>query len=139
MLAAKSTSTVVQKERVTHEAQCHCGGVKFTVKMDDPFPTQTVNKCNCTICTQNGYVFVYPPRRDIHFTRGFESLGEDKFNTKLKTHKFCKTCGTSILIDFNGTVPAKRDTDHDILAINVRTFTDILWTASCILPSMGGS
>ncbi|KAL2072501.1 hypothetical protein VTL71DRAFT_11844 [Oculimacula yallundae] len=125
MSETNPTTSAVQKERITHEASCHCGNVKFTVTMDDPFPTQTVNKCNCTICTQNGYVFVYPPRHDIHFTKGFETLGEYKFNTKLKTHKFCKNCGTSILIDFNRTHPGGPEPENDILAINVRNFTDI--------------
>lgn len=45
---------------------------------------------------------------------GFETLGEYRFNTKLKIHKFCKNCGTSILIDFNG-----MDPDGDTLAVNV--------------------
>ncbi|KAK0119066.1 hypothetical protein ONS95_007929 [Cadophora gregata] len=119
------TSGEGQKPRNTHNAACHCGNVKFTVTLDKPFPLQKVNKCNCTICTQKGYVFVYPPRRDIKFTQGYETMGAYKFNTKLKTHKFCTNCGTSILIDFHGTSPAKPDPDNDILAINVRNFTDI--------------
>ncbi|KAL5320906.1 hypothetical protein ACEPPN_011716 [Leptodophora sp. 'Broadleaf-Isolate-01'] len=127
MSDAKPTSTAGegQKARITHEASCHCGEVKFTVTLDEPFPQQKVNKCNCTICTQKGYVLVYPPRRDVTFTQGYENLGAYKFNTKLKTHKFCKNCGTSILIDFNGTPPGGPEPDNDLLAINVRNFTDI--------------
>ncbi len=58
------------ESRTTHEASCHCGNVKFTVTLKEPFPKYPVNQCNCTICTQNGYLFVYPPRRDVVFTEG---------------------------------------------------------------------
>lgn len=31
---------------------------------------------------------------------GYESIGWIVFNTKTKPHKFCETCGSSILADF---------------------------------------
>ncbi|KAG4425862.1 hypothetical protein IFR04_001069 [Cadophora malorum] len=125
MSSTNPTSVEGQKARITYDAACHCGNVKFTVTLDKPFPEQKVNKCNCTICTQKGYVFVYPPRRDINFTQGYETMGAYKFNTKQKTHKFCTNCGTSLLIDFHGTPPGGPEPDKDTLAINVRNFTDI--------------
>lgn len=66
--------TVVEEtpeaERTTHAAQCHCGAVKFNVTLKWPFPKYPVNKCTCTICTHNGYLLVYPARRDVDFIEG---------------------------------------------------------------------
>ena len=43
---------------------------RFTVTLKHPFPKYPVNKCSCSICFQNGYLFVYPVRRDVTFTSG---------------------------------------------------------------------
>jgi hypothetical protein len=51
---------------------------------------------------------------------GYENLGSYQFNTKTKSHKFCKSCGSSILIDFRRTEQGEPDPAKDILAVNVR-------------------
>ncbi|KAE9381601.1 hypothetical protein N431DRAFT_458175 [Stipitochalara longipes BDJ] len=115
-----------EAERTTHQAACHCGAVQFSVTLKWPFPKYPVNKCSCTICTQHGYLFVYPCRRDITFTKGYDNLGSHVFNTKTKPHKFCKTCGSSILADFERIKQGETDDPAgDILAVNVRTFKDV--------------
>jgi hypothetical protein len=69
---------------------------------------------------------VYPCRRDIVFTKGYDNLGSHFFNTKTKAHKFCKTCGSSILADFDRINQGQTDDPaRDILAVNVRNFKDI--------------
>lgn len=47
-------------------------------------------------------------------------MGAYKFGDKKKDHKFCKDCGSSIMIDFNRPT-ATGETDHrkDMVAINV--------------------
>ncbi len=45
---------------------------------------------------------------------GYDTLGEYSFGKKLCTHKFCKTCGSSILIDFNGAFAGGKDAGTDI-------------------------
>lgn len=45
---------------------------------------------------------------------GYDTLGEYSFGKKLCTHKFCKTCGSSILIDFNGAFAGGKDAGKDI-------------------------
>lgn len=58
------------KERTTHEASCHCGAVQFEVTLKYVFPKYPINRCTCSICVKNGYMLVYPCRRDVVFTRG---------------------------------------------------------------------
>jgi hypothetical protein len=57
----------------THKANCHCGAVRFTVTLKYPFPEYKINKCNCSICTKNGYLLVYPPRKDLVWEQGMAS------------------------------------------------------------------
>lgn len=57
-------------ERTTHKASCHCGAIQYEVTLNYPFPKYPVHKCTCTICTHNGYLFVYPLRQDVIFTKG---------------------------------------------------------------------
>jgi hypothetical protein len=64
-------------ERTTHSAQCHCGAVKYDVTLKHPFPKYPVNRCNCTICTQLGYLLVYPCRQDVVFTQGTFEFREE--------------------------------------------------------------
>lgn len=47
-------------------------------------------------------------------------MGTYKFNTKTKAHKFCKTCGTSIGIDFLRAEQGEKDPSKDTFGINVR-------------------
>jgi hypothetical protein len=58
------------EERTTHAASCHCGAVQYDVTLKYPFPKYPVNKCTCSICFNNGYLLVYPCRRDVVFTKG---------------------------------------------------------------------
>ena len=135
LLVVEPTS---EAERTTHQAACHCGAVQFAVTLKWPFPKYPVNTCSCSICTQNGYLFVYPCRRDVVFTKGellptihtltsclhvsigYDNLGSHSFNSMKTLHKFCKTCGGSLLADFDRI--SQGDTDdpaRDMIAVNV--------------------
>jgi len=103
-------------EKKVYKAQCHCARTKFTVALPPLETGQTkANKCNCSICTKNGYVLVYPLRTDVEFLAGEEELSAYVFGKKGKPHRFCAGCGTSILIDF-GRVEGE---DRKHLAVNV--------------------
>lgn len=113
------------EERTTHEAQCHCGAIAYSVTLKWPFPKNPINNCNCSICQHNGYLLVYPTRKDVVFHTGFEDLASYEFHTKKKSHKFCKNCGSSLYIDFQRPQQGVTDPDKDLLAVNVRHFKDV--------------
>lgn len=110
----ESSPSPTDPDLLPYPANCHCGAVAYTVQLPS-LETYEVNKCNCSICTKNGYLLVYPSRTSVVFHRGFDHLRSYFFGKKQKPHKFCPTCGSSILIDFNGTHKSR-----DVLAMNVR-------------------
>jgi hypothetical protein len=90
------------EEKKTYAGRCHCGEIKFTVSIP-PLETgaTSVMQCNCSICTKKGYLLVYPPAHDVTFQTGEDKLGLYTFGRKIRPHKFCPTCGTSIMIDLS--------------------------------------
>lgn len=58
------------QDHTTHYASCHCGAVVYNVTLKHLFPKYTVLTCNCSICEKNGYLLVYPARRDVVFEKG---------------------------------------------------------------------
>ncbi|KAB2575863.1 Glutathione-dependent formaldehyde-activating [Lasiodiplodia theobromae] len=105
----------------TYAANCHCGRVQFTATLPD-ITTNAVVRCNCSICSKNGYLLVYPKAKDVKFTAGEGRLGEYRFGNKKKPHKFCMLCGTSILIDFSS---SDFEAEKEYTAVNIRTFQGI--------------
>ena len=99
-----------------YPANCHCGAVRYNVRIPS-LTDHTVNKCNCSICTRNGYLLVYPEQKMVIFHTGYDHLHSYTFGAKRRTHKFCPTCGSSVLIDFNGIYEGK-----DTLGINVSIY-----------------
>ncbi|XDG01458.1 hypothetical protein ABKA04_001073 [Annulohypoxylon sp. FPYF3050] len=106
---------------VTYKANCHCGQTRFTVELPD-IRSSKVNRCNCSICTRNGYLLVYPKRDDVKFQSGWDELSSYRFGNSLKSHRFCPKCGTSVLIDFS---ESDRAIEREVVAINIRTFQGI--------------
>lgn len=106
-----------------YNGSCHCGNIKYTVALDEALAPEgkgTINRCNCSICTKNGellvillststqftyliagYFLVYPRREDVVFQDGCDTRMKSYFfGKKLKPHRFCPECSSSILIDF---------------------------------------
>ncbi|ESZ98907.1 hypothetical protein SBOR_0765 [Sclerotinia borealis F-4128] len=115
------------EERTTHEGSCHCGVITFTVTLKWPFPKYTVNQCTCSVCTQHGYLLVYPMRTDIKFLDDSDlKMGTYKFGHGIADHRFCTHCGSSIMVDLRRPeVFGESDPRKDIVAINIRTFKNI--------------
>lgn len=90
------------EEKKTYVGRCHCGAVKFTVAIP-PLETgaTSVMQCNCSICTKNGYLLVYPLVSDVTFQSGEDKLVLYTFGSKTRPHKFCPICGISIMIDIS--------------------------------------
>ena len=106
----QETRAEEKEESQTYPANCHCGQVTYSVTLSPPLSPgagQTVGheviNCNCSICTRNGYLLVYPLRSAVVFHNdSWSKVARYQFNTKTRDHVFCPRCGTSILIDFWG-------------------------------------
>jgi hypothetical protein len=106
------------KVRTTYEASCHCGLVRYGVSLPEPLEDILVMQDNCSICTHNGYLMVFSKQDEIVFHTGYDKLANYQFGNKLRTHFFCPTCGSSLMVDLGET---RRSADlKPLWAINVR-------------------
>lgn len=89
----------------TYTGGCHCGLVSYTVKLSPPIipaanDTTTkpmpVTQCNCSICTINGHLMVYPLESQITWHSGRDEMTSYNFGPARITHHFCPRCGTSV-------------------------------------------
>ncbi len=78
-------------ERRRYDAACHCGAVRFRVRLADEF--NTIRRCNCSYCRMRGAIAVSAQGADIEFVEGQENLTLYQFNTGTAKHYFCRTCG----------------------------------------------
>jgi hypothetical protein len=94
---SSTTSTAMGSELTSYPGNCHCGAVRYTVRIPSLLADHKVTSCNCSICVRNGYLFVYPEREHLTFHAGYDHLHSYRFGAKKKPHKFCPTCGSSVL------------------------------------------
>lgn len=78
-------------ERIEMEGACHCGKVRFKVKLTDGL--KTARRCNCSYCRMRGAVAVSAELGDISFEAGEDALTRYQFNTRVAEHYFCSNCG----------------------------------------------
>jgi len=117
-----------------HQANCHCGAVQYSVSnypLDSP--EAMVRTCNCSICSKNGYIMIYPDRADVTFTQGKEVVREYRFGRERLPHYFCPTCGSSLYIDISKVYPGK-----EALAVNMRMFTEFDEKTAHPIPDNNG-
>jgi len=74
-----------------HTGQCHCGSVKFTVRLENGL--LDVRRCNCSMCRRRGAVVASVELKDLTIDEGEEVLSLYQFNTKTARHYFCSRCG----------------------------------------------
>jgi hypothetical protein len=79
------------KESVEMNGACHCGTVRFRVKLTDGF--NNVRRCTCSYCRMRGAVAVSANVGDLMFEAGEQALTLYQFNTRKAQHYFCSTCG----------------------------------------------
>lgn len=79
------------KEFGEMEGACHCGTVRFRVKLTDGF--NTVRRCNCSYCRMRGAVAVSANAGNISIYAGKDALTLYQFNTRTAEHYFCSKCG----------------------------------------------
>ena len=89
------------QELVSYRASCHCGAVAFTIRTPSLSDYQ-VDRCDCSICSRNGYLLIHLKRADVDFHTDLNNMAAYSFGDKGGAHKFCPRCGSSAMIEFNG-------------------------------------
>ena len=77
-------------ETTTYSGACHCGKVKFEVKMAPP---EKAYACNCSICSRGGWLLAFVPDDAFRLVSGADELTDYQFGKKNLHHEFCRTCG----------------------------------------------
>ena len=74
----------------TYQGSCHCGAVKFQVRMARP---EKAYACNCSICARAGWLLAFVEGDAFKLMDGAASLTDYQFGKKHLHHTFCKVCG----------------------------------------------
>jgi hypothetical protein len=74
----------------TYTGGCHCGAVRYEVKMDLSGP---VIACNCSMCGRTGTLLGFVSVSQFTLHKGEQNLTDYTFNKNVIHHLFCKTCG----------------------------------------------
>ncbi|CAG8959554.1 hypothetical protein HYFRA_00001455 [Hymenoscyphus fraxineus] len=117
-MASETSSHVL----TTYNGSCHCGAVTYTVVLPQPIEHIKVMNCNCKLCTKNGYLNVYPKRKDVKI-EGKENLTSYVFSKTSCAHLFCKTCGSSLMASPRASDEGGEEPED--IAVNVRGFDGI--------------
>ncbi len=100
----------------TYSGGCHCGKVRYEVKLDLSQPAIT---CNCSICSKTGTMLQFIPVAQFELLSGEDLLTNYRFHKKQIHHVFCSVCGVRSFargVDPNG---------NEIRAINVRCLDNV--------------
>jgi hypothetical protein len=73
------------------DGACHCGGVRFRVRLKDGL--RTARRCTCSFCSMRGAVAVSAAADGLEITAGADLVTEYRFNTGVARHFFCSRCG----------------------------------------------
>ncbi|KAJ4343199.1 hypothetical protein N0V87_000421 [Didymella glomerata] len=106
----------------TYKASCHCGAFAYDVTTTPLHQEGTeVVRCNCSICTRNGYLLIYVPDDQVTFTKGqFEDFKSYTFASHSVAHYFCPTCGSSCMAR-----SIQPGFFEGVKVVNVRLFEDL--------------
>lgn len=70
---------------------CHCGAVRFRVRLSDGL--ESARRCDCSFCRMRGAVAVTAGLGGVDILEGEDALTEYRFNTGTARHYFCSRCG----------------------------------------------
>jgi hypothetical protein len=99
---------MVSGETRQWDGACHCGAVRFTVRLPE---TPRASRCNCSICRIKGAVTVGAPLDALEVIEGQDLLTCYRFNTGVAKHWFCSRCGSYTF--------HQRRSDPDTYGVNV--------------------
>ncbi|RWA05046.1 hypothetical protein EKO27_g10059 [Xylaria grammica] len=104
----------------TYRGNCHCAAFVYEISLPE---IKQATECNCSICYKKASIFVFPKPSDVKFVKGDPSaLTNYTFNEKKFTHKFCSTCGVSLMVVGHLTPPRAGEDKAPDNGFNVRTF-----------------
>lgn len=71
-MSSAEKSPEAEPPTATYTGSCHCSRFTYTVTQSPPLedPSSEVIDCNCSICSRNGYLFVYVPEKSFTFEAG---------------------------------------------------------------------
>lgn len=78
-------------DREIREGGCHCGAVRFRVKLSGGFGA--ARRCDCSLCAKRGAVVLTAIKGDFEIVTGADELSLYQFNTRTARHYFCSVCG----------------------------------------------
>ncbi|KAI1115358.1 glutathione-dependent formaldehyde-activating enzyme [Nemania sp. NC0429] len=80
----------------TYRGNCHCSAFVYEIT---PGEIKQSFECNCSICYKKAAIWVFPKATDVKFIKGDQwGMTTYTFGSKQYNHKFCPTCGTSVLV-----------------------------------------
>ena len=105
------------KEVKTYGGSCHCGAVRYEVRMD---LAAGISRCNCTICTKTAVTGGIVQPSAFRLLAGEKELGRYVWASKISTRFFCRNCGVHCygsghLAEVGG----------DFISVNVNTLDDV--------------
>ena len=77
-------------DETTYRGGCHCGKVRFEVKMKPP---EKAYACNCSICSRAGWLLAFVGGDQVTLTSGEDVLRDYQFGKRHIHHVFCAECG----------------------------------------------
>lgn len=116
-------------ETRTYVGGCHCGKVRFEVKME----LRDVIACNCSICSKSGLLLTFVGADQFSLLSGGDLLSDYQFGKKHIHHLFCPSCGVRSF------ARGKAPNGQDMHAVNVRCLEDVDVTALTVKPFDGKS
>lgn len=78
-------------EAETMEGACHCGAVRFRVRLSGGLAS--ARRCDCSYCAMHGAVVVSAAVEDFVVLTGQDTLSTYRFNSFVAEHHFCARCG----------------------------------------------
>ncbi|KAF7316376.1 GFA domain-containing protein [Mycena indigotica] len=112
---SRTMTTTSENDSPSLPGNCHCAAFKFSVQLQSsPGVPNALFSCGCPLCSLNACIWAQPfalqvLRGDVSLLKGYRN------GTTL--HKFCSTCGTSLLC-------CDAEEPPRVLFVNVRALAD---------------
>ncbi|KAI0404513.1 glutathione-dependent formaldehyde-activating enzyme [Xylaria palmicola] len=103
----------------TYRGNCHCAAFVYEITLPE---IKQVSECNCSVCYKKAALWAFPAPADVKFVKGDPSaLANYNFGKGQFTHKFCPTCGVSLMVVGHLSPPKEGEDKLPENGVNVRT------------------